>query len=86
MPESTSAVHIPHDHGQHIDQVLAKMPPEPEFGKASGVFQQLCDPSRLRILWLLCHCEECVYNLSAAVNMSSPAVSHHLRSLKQSDC
>ena len=84
MPESTSAVHIPHDHGQHIDQVLAKMPPEPEFGKASGVFQQLCDPSRLRILWLLCHCEECVYNLSAAVNRSSPAVSHHLRSLKLS--
>ena len=66
---------VPHDHGQHLDQVLAKMPPEPEFGKASGVFQQLCDPSRLRILWLLCHCEECVYNISAAVNMSGPAVS-----------
>lgn len=75
---------VPHDHGQHLDQVLAKMPPEPEFGKASGVFQQLCDPSRLRILWLLCHCEECVYNISAAVNMSGPAVSHHLRSLRQS--
>ena len=33
-------------------------------------------------IWLLCHCEECVINLSAMVNMSSPAVSHHLKQLK----
>ena len=39
-------------------------------------------PERIRIFWLLCHCEECVVNLSAMVNMSSPAVSHHLRQLK----
>lgn len=32
--------------------------------------------------WLLCHCEECVINLSAMVDMSSPAVSHHLKQLK----
>ncbi|MBQ8038952.1 MAG: helix-turn-helix transcriptional regulator, partial [Lachnospiraceae bacterium] len=32
-----------------------------------------------------CHTEECcVSDLAAAVNMSSPAVSHHLRNLKQS--
>lgn len=34
--------------------------------------------------WLLCHCEECVINLSSIVGMSSPAVSHHLRQLKSS--
>ena len=28
--------------------------------------------------------EECVSDIAAAVNMSSPAVSHHLRNLKQS--
>ena len=44
----------------------------------------LSDPSRLRIFWLLCHCEECVMNISALVDMSSPAVSHHLRNLKAS--
>ncbi|MCI8554654.1 MAG: winged helix-turn-helix transcriptional regulator [Clostridiales bacterium] len=75
---------MPHDHGQDIERVLAKMPPDPEFVKAADIFQLLCDPSRLRILWLLCHSEECVYNLSAAVSMSSPAVSHHLRTLRQS--
>ena len=41
-------------------------------------------PSRLRIFWLLCHCEECVVNIAAIVSMSSPAVSHHLRILKSS--
>ena len=40
------------------------------------------DSSRLRIFWLLCHCEECVINISAMVEMTSPAVSHHLRQLK----
>ena len=85
MQEAEQSVgRMPHDHGQNIEQVLKKMPPEGEFGKAADVFQQLCDPSRLRILWLLCHSEECVYNLSAAVGMSSPAVSHHLRTLRQS--
>ena len=74
---------IPHNHGGSFREALEKMPPEPEFDKASGIFQQLCDSTRLRILWLLCHSEECVYNLSAAIGMSSPAVSHHLRTLKQ---
>ncbi len=74
---------LPHNHGGSFEQVLQKMPPELEFGKASNIFQQLCDSTRLRILWLLCHSEECVYNLSAAIHMSSPAVSHHLRTLKQ---
>ena len=29
-------------------------------------------------------CEECVLNISAMLEMSSPAVSHHLRPLKNS--
>ncbi len=78
MPEA-----MPHDHGQEIEQVLAKMPPEEEFLKAAGTFSQLCDGSRLRILWLLCHSEECVTNIAAAVGMSDSAVSHHLRVLRQ---
>lgn len=47
-------------------------------------FKQLGDSSRLRIFWLLCHCEECVINISNIVGMSSPAVSHHLKQLKSS--
>lgn len=48
----------------------------------SDLFLQLGDSSRLRIFWILCHCEECVINLAALVDMSSPAVSHHLKKLK----
>ena len=60
------------------------MPSAEGFKDISFLFQQLGDPTRLRILWLLCHCEECVCNLAAAVDMSAPAVSHHLRILKKS--
>lgn len=74
---------MPHDHGQNIEKALEQMPDTDRFMEAAAAFQQLGDSSRLRILWLLCHCEECVSNIAAAVNMSDPAVSHHLRTLKQ---
>ncbi len=72
-----------HDHGENIEQLLEHMPDEEAFYKASDIFQQLCDPTRLRILWLLAHCEACVLNISVAVDMSTSAVSHHLRILRQ---
>ena len=55
-----------------------------QFFMAADVFSMLCDSTRLRILWLLCHTEECVSDIATAVEMSSPAVSHHLKTLKQS--
>ena len=75
---------LPHDHGQTMESLreLEHMPSVEEFQTAADIFKQLGDGSRIRIFWLLCHCEECVINLSAMVEMSSPAVSHHLRQLK----
>ena len=75
---------LPHNHGQQIEQELDHMPGEEDFQTVSDIFKQLCDRSRVRIFWLLCHCEECVINLAALVGMTSPAVSHHLRQLKSS--
>ena len=74
--------HLPHNHGQTIEQELEQMPSAENFQAAASIFKQLGDSSRIRIFWLLCHCEECVINLSAMVDMSSPAVSHHLKQLK----
>lgn len=74
---------LPHNHGQSIEHVLENMPTVESFQDMSILFQQLGDGSRLRILWLLCHCEECVCNIAAALDMSNPAVSHHLRTLKK---
>ena len=75
---------LPHDHGQDIENRLDVVPREEEFQTVAEIFKQLCDGRRIQIFWLLCHCEECVINIAAMVGMSSPAVSHHLRQLKNS--
>lgn len=75
---------LPHNHGQALERELDHMPHTDDFQTVAEVFKLLGDGSRIRIFWLLCHCEECVINLSAMVQMSSPAVSHHLRQLKAS--
>jgi DNA-binding transcriptional ArsR family regulator len=75
-----------HDHGtnKELEETLARLETIQDFETISDLFKQLSDGSRVRIFWLLCHCEECVINISALVGMSSPAVSHHLRQLKAS--
>ncbi len=76
---------LPHDHGQKDDHILTLLPGEDQCGEAAEIFHQLSDGTRLQILWLLCHSEECVCNIAAAVGMSMPAVSHHLRNLRQAE-
>ena len=73
---------LPHDHGGDVEHVVDHMPKTESFQIVSDIFKLMDDNSRIRIFWLLCHCEECVINISALVDMSSPAVSHHLRQLK----
>lgn len=68
--------------GCSSDQLREKLPSTGEIQSVADAMRQLGDSSRLRIFWVLCHCEECVMGLSALVEMSSPAVSHHLRLLK----
>ena len=75
-------IRLPHDHGQHTEQKLADMPGIDDFQIVADIFKQMGDSSRVRIFWLLCHCEECVINISALVQMSSSAVSHHLKQLR----
>ena len=74
---------MPHDHGEEISSHLREAAARTEsFRTVSDIFKLLADPSRARIFWLLCHCEECVVNISYLTDMTSPAVSHHLRQLK----
>ncbi len=74
---------MPHDHGEEISEHLRESVERTEsFRTVSDIFKLLADPSRARIFWLLCHCEECVVNISFLTDMTSPAVSHHLRQLK----
>ena len=80
MPQS----HLPHDHGGIFERDRQAMPDSSKFEAVADLFKKLDDCSRLRIFWLLCHCEECVINLSSLMDMSSPAVSHHLKQLRSS--
>ena len=75
---------MPHDHGnvQRAAQLRKQLTRGGSFDTVAEIFRLLDDGSRVRIFWLLCHCEECVLNISALTGMSSPAVSHHLRLLK----
>ena len=74
---------LPHHHGDstHAENLRRELVKIEQFDTVAEIFHQLGDPTRVRIFWLLSHQEECVVNLSAMMNMSSPAVSHHLRSL-----
>lgn len=45
-------------------------------------FRMLADPTRLRLLWLLCGGEYDVGSLAAAVGVARPAVSQHLAKLR----
>ena len=76
---------LPHDHGNARKAAFLRhqLLRGGDFTAVAQVFQLLDDSSRLRIFWLLCHCEECVLNISAMTEMSSPAVSHHLRLLRE---
>ncbi len=58
------------------------MPKPHEFQSIAELYKLLSDSSRIRIFWILCHCEECVLHLSDMMDMSSPAVSHHLKQLR----
>ncbi len=79
-------VDLPHYHGEGKGTALiqAQLSHVEHFQTVAEVFKQLGDTTRIRIFWLLCHCEECVVNISAMLEMSSPAVSHHLRPLRNS--
>ncbi len=77
---------LPHHHGEGPQTALLQeqLDQIDYFQTVAEVFKQLGDTTRIRIFWLLCHCEECVLNISALMKMSSPAISHHLRPLKNS--
>ncbi len=77
-----SQIELPHNHNENVDIIYEYTAQAENFQILSDIFKQLSDSSRLRIFWLLCHCEECVINISAITGMSSPAVSHHLKQLK----
>jgi ArsR family transcriptional regulator len=57
-------------------------PSRKTFLLLAETFQALGDSSRVRIVWELSQGEHSVGHIARALEMSQPAVSHHLRTLR----
>ena len=74
------------EHCEHIETVCrakAELLPEDAIQQLAETFKILGDATRIKILCVLDRREMCVCDISALLNMSPPAISHHLKSLRQ---
>ena len=78
-------INLPHDHGTHSAHLHKALENTDKFATSAEVFKILGDATRMQMFWILCHSEECVINLSYLLNISSPAVSHHLKLLRDAN-
>ncbi len=58
---------------------------EPKIREASELMGMLSQPARLRILCILLEGEQSVLALADLVDLSQPAMSHHLKKLRSAD-
>jgi ArsR family transcriptional regulator len=70
-------------HTDVVNLVKAGLSKEEVLKVAAELFKILGDPSRLRIINALILSEMCVCDLATLLEMSQPAVSHHLKALRQ---
>jgi len=65
-----------------LSRIKEGVPDEDTVSNLSDTFKILGDSTRLKILWVLFRQETCVSDIAEEVKMSSTAVSHQLRALK----
>lgn len=70
-------------HEETVQHVQEHMPHEEQLYDVAELFKAFADTTRVRILWALSQAEMCVCDLAALLGMTSTAVSHQLRFLKQ---
>ncbi|MDO5015321.1 MAG: metalloregulator ArsR/SmtB family transcription factor [Clostridia bacterium] len=66
----------------HLNEITNQLQKTEDFENIADLFKILADSSRLKIFLLLCHIEACVIEIAKITDMSTPAVSHHLKLLK----
>lgn len=70
-------------HEDILEKVKEDMTDDNTLFNMAEAFKVLSDPTRLKIINALMLSEMCVCDISALLNMSQPAISHHLKSLRQ---
>ena len=71
-----------HAHPESIEKIRENMPDEDTLIDLSELFKVFGDSTRIKILTALSCGELCVCDIGAAVGMTSSAISHQLRILK----
>ena len=72
-----------HGHKDIVDKVSGVMPDENVLYEAAELLKVFGDPTRIRIIFVLCQSEMCVCDIAKLLNMTQSAISHQLRVLKQ---
>ena len=70
-------------HQDVIDRVKKGLADDRLLQVQAELFKVLADPTRLRIINALILAEMCVCDIAALFDMTQPAVSHHLKVLRQ---
>ena len=73
-----------HAHEDIIDKVNQEMPEEEILYDLAELFKIFGDSTRIKILYVLFESEMCVCDIAQLLGMTQSAISHQLRSLKQS--
>ncbi|MBR4627815.1 MAG: winged helix-turn-helix transcriptional regulator [Ruminococcus sp.] len=75
--------HICEAHSGIADRLSKVMPDESVLYEAAELLKVFGDPTRIRIIFVLCRKELCVCDIASALGMTQSAISHQLRVLKQ---
>ena len=70
-------------HPVTVRKVSKQMPPEGILDGLAEFFKLFSDKTRVGILWALSTSEMCVCDLSMLLKMKQPAISQHLKVLRQ---
>ncbi|MDD5937509.1 MAG: metalloregulator ArsR/SmtB family transcription factor [Clostridiales bacterium] len=80
-PECCEFIHV---HEDIVQKVRDNMPDEETLYDLADLFRIFADSTRIKILYLLFESEMCVCDIAQLLGMTQSAISHQLRSLKQS--
>ena len=71
-------------HQEAVQRAIQSMPEEEALYDLADLFKNFSDTTRIKILYVLLDNELCVCDIAAVLNVSQSAISHQLRTLKQS--
>ena len=83
MAKATPVCDYMHAHQEIIDKVETAMPQDEILYDLAELFKVFGDTTRIRILYVLSEAEMCVCDIAQLLNMTTSAISHQLRVLKQ---